>query len=156
MTARFFTTLPLLVKAHRLLSSPYTLPPDWRENLARSALPGGGKTQRFGLSGGQGGVDDWPRKAGEEPNVQDLGEGAVEWYVGPANVRGVWPGAVGHRLKWRGSGESIMWIMKSSTVGLLKGMQEEERNGDETKRNKRGAKRRKDVKRIVDEMLEMV
>lgn len=156
MTARFFTTLPLLVKAHRLLSSPYTLPPDWRDNLIRSALPGGGKTQRFGVGGGQGGVNDWPRKAGEEPNVADLGIGAVEWYVGPDNVRGVWPGAVGHRVKWRASGESVMWTLKSSAAGLLKGMREEEKDGDEVKRGKRRARRREDVKRIVYEMLEMV
>lgn len=155
MTARFFTTLPLLVKAHRLLSSPYDLPYDWRENLARSLLPGGGKAQRFGLGGGQGGVNDWPRKAGEEPNVGDLGAGAVEWYVGPENVRGVWPGAVSHRVKWRSSGESVMWTMKSSAAGLLQGMRDEE-GDDEVKRRKVRAKRRKEVKIIVDEMLEMV
>lgn len=101
-------------------------------------------------------MNDWPRKAGEEPNVQDLGDGAVEWYVGPANVRGVWLGAVGHRLRWRDSGQSVMWVMKTSAAGLLKGMREDEKEGDETKRNKRGAKMRIDVKRIVEEMLEMV
>jgi hypothetical protein len=156
MTARFFTTLPLLIKAHRLLSSQYHLPLDWRENLMRSSLPGGGKVQRFGLGGGQGGVNDWPRKAGEEPNIDDLGVGAVEWYVGPENVRGVWPGAVRHRVKWRASGDSVMWTLKISAASLLQKMREEEKEDDELKKRKRGAKRRKDVNRIVDEMLEMV
>ena len=156
MTARFFTTLPILVKAHRLLSSPYRLPPGWRENLHRSLLPGKGKAQRFGLGGGQGGVNDWPRRAGEEPNIDDLGAGAEEWYVGPDNVRGVWPGAVRHRVKWRASEQSIMWAMKSSAAGLMKGMRDAEKDGNEVKRAKLRAKRRNDISRIVDEMLEMV
>jgi hypothetical protein len=152
MTARFMTTLPILVKAHRLLSSPYKLPPDWYENLLRISQPGQGRSQRFGLGGGQGGVDDWPRKAGEEPNIGDLGIGAENWFVVPANVRGIWGNAVRHRVKWRAAGESIMWTMRNSAAGLLKDLGDD----DEDKTGKRRVKRRKQVNEIVSEMVEMV
>jgi hypothetical protein len=151
MTAHFFTTLPVLVKAHRLLSGPYDLPERWRVNLAKVSLPSRGKSQRSGLHGGKGGVDNWPKKAGEEPNMADLGEGAQGWYVGPGNVQGVWASAVRHRVKWRPGSESIMWAIKSSAADLgEKGVLAE------SKARRKAAKRRADVDRIVDEMLEIM
>jgi hypothetical protein len=97
-------------------------------------------------------VDDWPRKAGEEPNIGDLGIGAENWFVIPANVRGIWGNAARHRVKWRAAGESIMWTMRSSAAGLLNDLGD----GDEDKRGKKRAKRRKQVNEIVSEMVEMV
>jgi hypothetical protein len=151
MTGNFFITLPTLVKAHRLLSTPYYLPPDWRENLAKISSPDRKQQHQFGLGGGLGGVDDWPRKAGEEPNMADLGEGCEAWFVGPANVRGVWASAVRHRVKWRGASESIMWAIKSSAADL---------GGrpmlSDSKLRRKARKRQEEVERILDEMLDIM
>lgn len=151
LTSRFFNTLPILVKAHRLLSSPFTLPPEWQENLARLARPELEEEDRFGLGGGKGGVDGWARKAGEEPNLSELGKGGQEWFVGPENVRGIWISAIRHRVKWRELSESVMWIMKSNAAGLL-----EDKEMSEKQRNRKAAKRRRKVDEILDDMLELV
>jgi hypothetical protein len=97
-------------------------------------------------------VDDWTRKAGEEPSSEDLGEGGKEWYVIPVNVRGIWNSAVRHRVRWRESSESIMWSMKNTAVSLGK----ERRDEDEGQLRKKRAKRRNRVEKILAEMIEMV
>lgn len=96
-------------------------------------------------------MDDWPWKAGEEPNIADLGEGAEGWYVGPGNVRGVWASAVRHRVKWRPASESIMWVLRSSAADLG-----EKAVLSESKARRKAAKRRMQVDRIVDEMVEVM
>lgn len=133
------------------MSSPFTLPPDWQENLARLARPELEEENRFGLGGGKGGVDGWARKAGEEPNLSELGKGGQEWFVSPENVRGIWISAIRHRVKWRDLSESVMWVMKSNAANLL-----EDKGLSEKQWAKKEAKRRRQVDGILDDMLEMI
>lgn len=139
------------MKAHRLLSAPYNLPPEWQENLARLARPEVEEEERFGLGGGKGGVDGWARKAGEEPNLLELGTGGETWFVGPDNVRGIWISAIRHRVKWRELSENVMWVMKSNAVGLL-----DDKGVSEKRKERREGRRRRQVDQILEDMLDML
>lgn len=143
--------MPILVKAYRLLTTPFKLPPDWQENLARLARPEVEDEERFGLGGGKGGVDGWARKAGEEPNLLELGAGGETWFVGPDDVRGVWMPAIRHRVKWRELSENVMWVMNSNAEGLL-----QDKGVSEKRREKRAGRRRRQVDEILEDMLEML
>lgn len=155
LTGRFFNTLPVLVKAHRLLSAPFTLPTDWRANLARLAQPDLGDTQRFGLGGGQGGVNGWARRAGEEPDLAELGDDGEEWHAGPENIRGVWTTAIRHRVKWRDVGEGVMWAITTSAADLSD-QQRQAAVAELHVQRRRERKRREAVDAILDDMLTML
>ena len=96
-------------------------------------------------------MDGWARKAGEEPNLSELGKGGQEWFVSPENVRGIWISAIRHRVKWRDLSESVMWVMKSNAANLL-----EDKGLSEKQWAKKEAKRRRQVDGILDDMLEMI
>lgn len=70
LTGRFAHLFPQFVRAHRLLSRPFSLPRGWR-----AVLEDPGRCEehdRFSLGGGRGGVYTWGREAGEEPSVMEL------------------------------------------------------------------------------------
>lgn len=117
LTGRAVRLFPLFVKAHRLLSGPFILPPDWKDALHRhTSLPDSGK------SGGQGRkeeVDSWARLAGEEPtlaNLTGIPEDAEDgWYASSENVNGVWSLCMRHRVRLRGKKSGgIMWMLQTS------------------------------------------
>lgn len=148
LTGRFFTTLPVLVQASRLLTGGFTLPPDWQDNLALLSRPGQGEAQRFGLGGGTGGVNGWARKAGEEPNLAELGEGGDQWFVESRDVKAIWRTVVRHRVKWRDLSESVMWNLKTDAAGLV-----QEAEVSKSKARKRERRRREAVDKILDDMI---
>ncbi|ORY28165.1 hypothetical protein BCR39DRAFT_535841 [Naematelia encephala] len=154
LTGRAVRLFPYFVRAHRLLSSAFSLPPSWETALAiQQSLvdgqlpPKGFEDGKYGVGGGKGGVDTWARSAGEEPSLSDLaadvgesetwqGDGGL--YAMPGNVEGVWETALRHRVRWRPERAEVMW--------RLKGGAEQGGDGDKVVSAKR---KRRQVEEVV-------
>lgn len=150
LTGKAIRAFPLFVKAHRLLSAPFPLPPDWELALAvRDSRSGGEMGDKYGVGGGKGGVDTWARLAGEEPPpsvltlqpVEEVGEDG--WFATDENVRGVWNLCIRHRVRLRRPRGDIMWLMRHSAGEPLP-VQDETKTRDH------------DVDTILDDILQRV
>ena len=166
ITAKTVLLFPQFVRAHRLLSAPFVLPIGWQEGLRKVKGIEGGSEERFGVGGGKGGVDTWARKAGEEPDVNELsfhgwqGEGGGDadggthgedgWYAKPENVHGVWMLCMRHRVKIRRHEGEVMWLLETSAIGLGQASQ------DQAQKNDRRNKRREEADTILEKTIETV
>ena len=117
LTGKCQLTFPKFVKAHRLLSSEFALPPDYELALTQRV-----RVDRFGLDGGENGVSSWSKLAGEQPDLESLTlsrdpdrDPVQGWFCSLGNVEGVWKFCLGHRVRPRGFKQDIMWVMSSSS-----------------------------------------
>ncbi|RXK39472.1 hypothetical protein M231_03305 [Tremella mesenterica] len=109
LTSRSVLLLPDLVRAHRLLSRRFDLPPNWQSALSSTRIEG----DELGVGGGKGGVLTWAKVAGEEPSLSQL-------YSMTAKVN-----SLGQPLSDSKASEDIPEVM-SQQMGVLRGLPGEE------------------------------
>ncbi|KAL1409999.1 hypothetical protein Q8F55_003999 [Vanrija albida] len=156
ISARAEEALNRLIRAQRLLASPFDLPPNWEDNLhtwqhevgnpnaaARRQVKATG-----GLSGGPGGVDTWARRAGEVPRTAAVvGPGCDEWYCLPENVAGAWALAVRHRVRVREPGQGALYQLNGTARERAAKVSKHEGSVKEA------AGRRREVDQALEELL---
>jgi hypothetical protein len=138
ITGRVLRSFPEVARAHRLLSGPYNLPSSDRCSPLAQPPAREDSDKRFGLSGGKGGIETWAELAGEEPS---LAEGEEGWYARPENIEGVFNLCLRHRVRARGDKGEVMWLLSGSAVD------------PPSSRSKREKATRRDVERIMDDIL---
>lgn len=153
ITVRAEEALTRLVRAQRLLASPFDLPPDWEENVhtwqREVGNPNAARRQAAGgLSGGPGGVDTWARRAGEVPRTEAVvGPGGDEWYCLPENVAGAWALAVRHRVRVREPGQGALYQLNGTAQERAAKASKHEGTVRET------ARHRREVDHALEELL---
>ncbi|WVR00305.1 hypothetical protein IAU59_007448 [Kwoniella sp. CBS 9459] len=178
-TQRAVRAFPEFVKAHRLLSGSFDLPPNYLSILSRDGHDGtffarnqtsGGGGGKKGLGGGIGGVDSWAAQAGEEPSLARLsrealafarangdidsetdegGEEVDDPFCTPSNVQGVWKVLVTHRVRRRKERDEVMWLVKGSAAQAAA-------MGANTDKERERQREALEVDQIVDEILRTV
>lgn len=159
LTGRAVRLFPLFVKTHRLLSSPFSLPPEWEEAVLRETTtttpPANDIVYGKDIVKDLERANTWARQAGEEPTLSsltgDLEDGYEGWYATPENVNGVWHLCMRHRVKLRReTGGGIMWMLQTSAADALDGWEREKQKGGD------GAPRGYELDRILDKILQTI
>lgn len=77
------------------------------------------------------------------------------WYATPVNLKGVYTSVVRHRCKFRPMEDGVMWLLSASAADVGEKAMSEQRDG-RRKRAKRAERRRREVDRILEEVLDLV
>ena len=161
VSGKVMRAFPDYVRAHRLLAQPFTLPKEWKTQLAQfrqkrevaEMFEQGVRLPHPSMSNcaiEYGNVDIWAEKAGEARDYRDLRDrkddetDGQEWYARIEDVRGVWSPCLRHRVTGRGAMDELIWILTGASEPIGK---------DDGSKSRKIRQRRADPDRILEQVI---